>query len=121
MSMAPQASAPQASPALGHPNEIDLLRITRAIGQRLRYRYVTPAVSPVCGGYLVRSACCSRNVDADGGEIDVARILWCADPVGWLLYAKDHATGRWVEDSLFHRLPELLARLNSDPDRRFWQ
>ena len=55
-----------------HPNELDLRRIARAIQGRERYRYVKPHVIAAEAGYLVRSPCCSRNVDPAGGEIDIA-------------------------------------------------
>jgi len=52
-----------------HPNELDRRRIERALGSRKRYRYVSPIVRGVTGGYLVESPCCSRNIDAEGGVI----------------------------------------------------
>lgn len=104
-----------------HPNELDLRRIERAIRSRERYRYVTPSVLPETDGYLIRSPCCSRNVDPEGGEIDVALLCWNETPPGWSLHRKDHGTGDWITDSEFSRLSDLLARLNADPDRLFWQ
>jgi hypothetical protein len=104
-----------------HPNEFDQRRIARAIQDRKRYKYVSPVVVPQENGYLIRSACCSRNVDPDGGEIDVALLRWSESPAGWALYRKDHRTGIWVRDGRFARLPELFDRLNTDPDRLFWQ
>jgi hypothetical protein len=104
-----------------HPNELDLRRIVRALQDRKRYRYVQPQVFPHEDGYLIRSACCSRNVDPDGGEVDVALLRWRDSPPGWALYRKDHAAARWIIDSAFVRLPELFDRLNADPDRLFWQ
>ena len=104
-----------------HPNEMDLRRIVRGIAARARYLYVTPEVAPIEGGYLVRSPCCSRNVDAGGGVIEVAQILWSGDPPLWRLLRRDHGRALWLEDSRFARLPEALARLNSDPERVFWQ
>lgn len=104
-----------------HPNELDLRRIERALRDRKRYRYVRPRVVAVADGYLVRSACCSRTVDPDGGEIDVAWLRWSDSPPGWTLLRKDHPAESWVEDSAFARLPDLFARLNCDPDRLFWQ
>ena len=102
-----------------HPNELDLKRIARAITARARYRYVTPEVSAVEDGYRIRSACCSRNIDADGGIIDVALIRW--DGAAWLLLRRDHAAQAWRQDSRFARLAELFTRLNTDPERLFWQ
>ena len=57
-----------------HPNEVDRKRISKTLAERDRYKYVAPSVLPDVDGYLVRSPCCSRNVDPDGGEIDIARI-----------------------------------------------
>jgi hypothetical protein len=104
-----------------HPNELDLRRIERALNDRKRYRYVSPRVHPVEGGYLIRSACCSRNIDPDGGEIDVALLRWHGSPPGWALMRRDHEADAWVLDGAFARLSELFDRLNSDPDRIFWQ
>lgn len=104
-----------------HPNEIDLLRITRSLGGRERYRYVSPEVMPAPSGYLVRSPCCSRRPDPDGGVIDIARLVWNESGGCWLLYRKSHELGAWVEDSTFARLADALGRLNTDPDHLFWQ
>lgn len=104
-----------------HPNELDLRRIERAIADRKRYRYVEPRVLPEADGYLIRAACCSRTVDPDGGEIDVARLCWSDSPPGWALLRKDHKAGEWLPDSHFSKLPDAFARLNTDPDRLFWQ
>lgn len=104
-----------------HPNELDQRRIARALKQRERYRYVEPQVLPMSDGYLIRSACCSRNIDPEGGEIDVALLRWSDGPPEWRLFRKDHGAGNWVPDSRFARLDALLRRLNADPDRLFWQ
>ena len=104
-----------------HPNELDLMRVERAIAERARYKYVTPTVLPVDDGYLIRSACCSRTVDPDGGEIDVALLYWDERPGEWALYRRDHKADCWIEDSRYARLPELFMRLNSDPQKLFWQ
>lgn len=109
------------APGPRHPNELDLTRVARAIRERVRYRYVTPTVSPVEGGYLIRSACCSRGVSPDGAEIDVARLCWHDSPPGWQLLRKDHRLECWIEDSRHARLSDLFARLNADPQKLFWQ
>ena len=109
------------APAPRHPNELDLRRIERAITDRVRYRYVEPCVLPDTDGYLVRSPCCSRNIAPDGAEIDVALLEWTEFTPGWNLFRKDHQAQAWVLDSRFARLPDLFGRLNSDPDRVFWQ
>jgi hypothetical protein len=115
------AAAGSAMGSALHPNELDLCRIARALQRRRRYRYVDPAVLPAECGYLVRAPCCSRTVDTEGGVIDIALLRWRDDPAGWSLFRRDHAGARWIADSRFARLPELFERLNSDPDRMFWQ
>ena len=116
------ASKTSCEPArAAHPNELDLRRILRALSDRARYRYVRPSVHSVSGGYLIRSDCCSRKIDPAGGPIDIALIQWDAHADEWLLQAKDHAAGCWVDDSRYARLPELLLRINHDPGKRFWQ
>lgn len=106
---------------LRHPNEFDLARIGRDLGRRQRYRDVQPRVDPVEHGYLVRSACCSRSIDPDGGEIDVALIHWDEPLARWRLLRKDHKAAAWLEDSRHFRLSEAVDRLNTDPRRQFWQ
>jgi hypothetical protein len=106
----------------GQPNEVDLRRIVRAIEHRKRYRYVTPTVRPVREGYHIQSPCCSRRVDPDGGVVDVALLRFVPglhEP--WHLYRKDHIASRWELFASYGRLDELLAHLNSDPHRLFWQ
>ncbi len=121
MSVATTLSRPEPGIFARHPNELDLKRIERAISERSRYRYVKPGVEAVANGYLIRSPCCSRTIDPDGGLIDVAWLNWRDEPAGWSLYRKDHSAECWVEDSRFARLSDLFARLNADPQRQFWQ
>ncbi len=103
------------------PNEFDLKRIEHLLEQRLRYRYVTPEVRLIADGYLVVSPCCSRNIDAGGGVIDIARLEY-AQPEGiWRLYHKEHERGTWKLHSVAPTLQVLLIRLNEDPSRVFWQ
>jgi hypothetical protein len=106
-----------------HPNDFDRKRIERALQSRKRYRYVSPSVAVVAGGYRIESPCCSRNIDPDGGVIDVALILYevDADGAAWQLFRKDHDSETWELDSTYERLIELLDRLNVDPERLFWQ
>jgi hypothetical protein len=103
------------------PNEFDRKRIERALANRKRYRYVSPSVHVVEDGYLVRSPCCSRNIDPDGGVVDVAWLQYVQGSRPWRLYRKDHRTKQWQLHSLYDRLLELLVQLNADPQRRFWQ
>lgn len=104
-----------------HPNDFDRKRIERALKARKRYRYVTPTVAAVASGYRVESPCCSRNVDPKGGVIDVALLLYDANLVNWQLFRKDHSSGKWEFHSTYQRLIELLDKLNTDPEREFWQ
>jgi hypothetical protein len=104
-----------------HPNDLDKKRIERALRARKRYRYVSPSVAPVAGGYRIESPCCSRNIDPDGGVIDVALVLFDEDCASWKLFAKDHKNGSWTFHSSYGRLPEALEYVNADPERRFWQ
>jgi hypothetical protein len=104
-----------------HPNEFDRKRIERAIKARKRYRYVTPRVAATANGYRIESPCCSRNIDPEGGVVDVALLLYDADRAAWQLFRKDHKNGTWELHSNYGRLVELLDRLNVDPERKFWQ
>lgn len=103
------------------PNEFDQRRITRLLAQRARYRYVEPEVQSIADGYLVVSPCCSRNVDASGGTIDIARLEYAHLPGRWRLYCKDHQQGVWKLHSESPLLQKLIDRLNADPTRVFWQ
>jgi hypothetical protein len=108
----------QAAP---HPNDVDRKRIERALETRARYRYVTPLVRPADGGYRIESPCCSRNVDAGGGIIDIARILFVGARRAWRLYRRNHAQQAWEYHAEFATLAALMNELNHDPHRRFWQ
>lgn len=111
----------QTTPLAPHPNDFDRRRIERAIQVRTRYRYVSPRVAAVAGGYRIESPCCSRNVDRDGGVVDVALMLYDHDRAAWQLFRKDHAKRAWEFHSSYQRLIELLEQLNADPERLFWQ
>ncbi len=76
--------------APAHPNDVDRKRIERALKARKRYRYVSPIVAAVAGAYRIESPCCSRNIDTNGGVIDVALLLYDADRKAWQLFRKDH-------------------------------
>jgi hypothetical protein len=104
-----------------HPNDFDRKRIERSLKRRKRYRYVSPQVVAVTSGYRIESPCCSRNIDPEGGIIDVALVLHDADHQSWQLFRKDHASGAWELHSTYVRLLEVLERLNDDPERMFWQ
>jgi hypothetical protein len=110
-----------ALPSAQHPNEVDRKRIERAIEKRKRYRYVHPSVQPIANGYCVRSPCCSRNIDADGGMVDVAIAQHAQGSRPWRLYRKVHSANEWLLHAEFERLGDLLEQLNTDPERLFWQ
>jgi len=103
------------------PNDLDFKRIERALESRRRYRYVSPILLKTANGYKIQSPCCSRNVDPDGGIVDIALLLFDKRRGNWRLLRKDHALGVWELDSEYPRLAELLNYLNEDADRRFWQ
>ena len=100
------------------PNQVDRKRIERKLKNRARYRYVHPRIVPEDGGYRIESPCCSRNVDHDGGVIDIARLEYAA-PL-WRLYRKDHPCNAWL---LYAETATLMAALDillPDTDRVFW-
>ena len=104
-----------------HPNDVDRKRIERALDARKRYRYVSPQVRPSDSGYWIQSPCCSRNVDRDGGVIDIARLEYQANRRAWRLYRKDHTECEWLLVGEYLSLGTLLDVLNQDPERIFWQ
>lgn len=104
-----------------HPNDVDRKRIEKALSTRARYRYVSPEVSAIEGGYRIQSPCCSRNIDKEGGMVDIARLEYLSGSLRWRLFRKDHAHGAWLFYGDFHRLETLLQLLNQDPERIFWQ
>jgi len=104
-----------------HPNEFDLKRIGRTLEMRQRYRYVVPSVFGVVGGYRVEAPCCSRNIDPDGGQVEIALMLFDDKHGAWRLFAKDHERKSWEFHSMHRRLMEALACLNEDRERGFWQ
>ena len=104
-----------------HPNELDCRRIERALRSRQRYRYVSPNVAGVAGGYLIQSPCCSRNIDAEGGVIEIALLHYDGASATWHLLRKDHERGVWILHSTHQRLTSVTDVLNVDPERVFWQ
>lgn len=100
------------------PNQVDRKRIERKLENRARYRYVHPRIVPEDGGYRIESPCCSRNVDHDGGMIDIARLHYAA-PL-WRLYRKDHQLETWL---LYAETATLMAAIDillPDTERVFW-
>lgn len=118
------------TPPRGGVADFLLHRLERALRERVRYRYVRPSVLRDGLGYRIESPCCSRNVDANGGVIDIARLQPAADAAGlalahkgqalWQLQARDHAAGCWAEPGPAAPLPELLAQLCADTERVYW-
>ncbi|MFO1327637.1 MAG: hypothetical protein U1F56_09800 [Rubrivivax sp.] len=97
--------------------DLDQARIERALERRARYRYVRPRVLAEPEGFRIVSPNCSRSVQADGAEIDIARLLRRAGH--WELQSRDHDAGRWLH-AASGPLPELLRLLALDPSRLFW-
>lgn len=110
-----------AQPRSAHPNDLDRKRIERSLKMRKRYRYVSPRVMPVEGGYRIESPCCSRNIDPGGGTIDVALLLYDSAESSWQLFQKDHKKSIWVLHSVHAVLAQLLEQVIEDPERKFWQ
>jgi Protein of unknown function (DUF3024) len=102
-------------------NEFDRKRIERALDKRVRYKYVHPTVTAINGAYLIKSPCCSRNIDPDGGIIDIAMLQYAVGSTPWQLYRIVHANQQWRFHSAYTQLSALLEHLNADPQRLFWQ
>jgi hypothetical protein len=105
--------------------ELDRRRIQRALRERVRYRYVQPKVlreeggDGAASGWRIVSPCCSRNVDPEGGEIDIAWLQPIAD-ARWRLHMRDHKLATWVPFEDADTLTELLDTICLDPTRVFW-
>jgi hypothetical protein len=93
--------------------------IERALKDRVRYRYVQPRVLPEGEGFRIEAPCCSRNVDREGGVIDIALLTPSADG-SWALAVRDHAAKAWVPHALGLSLGEALDMLCIDAERNFW-
>jgi hypothetical protein len=104
-------------------------RLERALRERVRYRYVKPSVLREGESFRVQSPCCSRNVDATGGLIDIALLEPAAAPFDdeaskapqrWRLCSRNHPGASWEPRYEDRQLDELLDLLCLDPDRLFW-
>jgi hypothetical protein len=102
-------------------------RIARALLHRSRYKYVRPRVAPWAGdvhtgagaGWQIVSPNCSRNIDAEGGDIAIAAFE--PDSHGrWRLHARDHRLGSWRLMGEGLSLDEALARVCNDPLGVYW-
>ena len=94
-------------------------RITRALVQRARYRYVQPHVEREGRGWKIVSPNCSRQVDPQGGEIAIAWFEPLRDGL-WALYRRDHAHAAWCREAAALSLDDALTRVCNDPLGRFW-
>ncbi|HJV63768.1 MAG TPA: hypothetical protein VJ743_22665 [Albitalea sp.] len=122
MSSAPLRRPQQRSPATDPSRVValDQARILRAIARRRRYRYVQPRVEREGLGWKIVSPNCSRNIDARGGDIDIAWLV----PVNegaWLLHARDHVQGCWVLKASGVSLHAALTAVCDDALREYWQ
>lgn len=118
--------------ATAGPVVVDLMqrRLERALQQRTRYRYVRPRVLREGDAFRIESPCCSRNVDADGGVIDIALLAPSAVRLSrsqpgrtvqsWRLFARDHAAGAWIAQDESDELGELMDVLCVDAQRIYW-
>lgn len=120
-----QGTGPVRRPRRGGPadagavRDLDQARILRALARRERYRYVQPRVEPDGVGWKVVSPNCSRNIDASGGDIEIARLVRAGDGT-WTLHARDHAAQCWTAGAGGLCLADALARLCTDPAREYW-
>lgn len=115
----PRAQRPPPPVAMNSVFELDRTRIERALAARSRYKYVQPRVERHDGGWIIASPNCSRNVDAQGGEILIA---WF-EPDGsgrWRVHARNHAAGRWQRKAQGLTLPAALALVCADLQREYW-
>ena len=97
----------------------DAARIHAALQTRARYRYVKPRVVREGRGWKIVSPNCSRNIDPEGGEIDIA---WFEpQPRGrWLVHARDHGQAAWRPLCGAATLASALDLVCADDDRVFW-
>jgi hypothetical protein len=98
---------------------LTLHRLERALRERVRYRYVRPEVLQEGEAFRIQSPNCSRNVDKNGGVIDIA-LLVPHEANRWCLCARDHAAGEWVPRLQNAALDDALDTLCVDSERQFW-
>ncbi|REE18513.1 hypothetical protein B0G76_1624 [Paraburkholderia sp. BL23I1N1] len=116
---APEAAAPRDGLRASRPFDLTQRQIEQALRERTRYHYVLPRVLRDGQGFRVESPCCSRNVDANGGLIDIAWLTRDEDGM-WHLSARDHASHRWMPQHESTGLAELLDTLCIDRECVFW-
>lgn len=96
-------------------------RLENALRQRKRYRYVQPQVLHEHGQYRIQSPCCSRNVDKEGGLIDIALLVPPSEHSElWSLYARNHQAAVWELHQSNSQLQALLNLVCVDAQRLFW-
>ncbi|MBL8387234.1 MAG: hypothetical protein JNK17_03265 [Hydrogenophaga sp.] len=93
--------------------------IERALKDRARYRYVQPRVLPEGDAFRIEAPCCSRNVDKEGGVIDIALLRPVPDG-SWQVYARNHPMGIWELQARGLTLGDALETVCIDADRIFW-
>ena len=119
--MSPQQEHPAEAagpPASAQVLDFMSLRLERSLRQRVRYRYVRPNVLREGESFRIESPCCSRNVDPQGGVIDIALLAPCTG--GWRLFSRNHVLHAWVLQHECRELDALLDLLCIDSDRQFW-
>ena len=129
MSDTADVTAATTAPAGGLVVDLMQHRLERALRERTRYRYVRPRVLREGDAFRIESPCCSRNVDTEGGVIDIALLapgtprLSRSQPgrtvQSWRLFARDHAAGAWVAQDESDELGELMDVLCVDAQRIF--
>ena len=99
-----------------------LYRMQRALNERVRYRYVRPQILREGENFRIQSPCCSRNVDPNGGLIDIALLVPDSPngPNSWSLCSRDHTNQVWVVQLSNQPLDVLLDALCRDESRQFW-
>jgi hypothetical protein len=115
------ATATTARPDCVEAQVVGFMRpfIERALKDRVRYRYVQPVVRQEGESFRIEAPCCSRNVDPEGGVIDIARLT--PSPDGrWALHRRDHTSGSWVLADGDLTLGEALDTVCVDAERTFW-
>lgn len=96
----------------------ELQHIVQALAGRSRYRYVQPLVQREGAGWKIVSPNCSRQVDPDGGLIDIAWL--CPSAGSWQLHARSHKPAQWVRVADGLTLDEALTQVCLDPVGLFW-
>lgn len=111
-------AAPPEAPG-GQVLDFTQRHLERALRERVRYRYVQAHVLREGEAFRIEAPCCSRNVDPEGGVIDIA-LLTPAPDGSWSLQARDHVAGTWVPQAQGLSLGEALDTVCVDAERTFW-